>query len=209
MSRFFDLVSKPAREMSGFPPPPTPRPSPLDTQPRIIKLDSNENPFGPSPRAVEAMQAALATANSYPDDDCSELRRKLAAHHDVPTEQVLVTAGSTALLGLLCQTMLAPGLNAVTSERSFVVYSMAVRAMGAQLIEAPMRDDGFDLSAILEAINEDTRVVFLANPNNPTGTMLEAGAVERVRCRSSGACGRGSGRSLLRVCIALRGAAEG
>jgi histidinol-phosphate aminotransferase len=179
MSRFFDLVSKPAREMSGFPPPPTPRPSPLDTQPRIIKLDSNENPFGPSPRAVEAMQAALSTANSYPDDDCSELRRTLAAHHDVPIEQVLVTAGSTALLGLLCQTMLAPGLNAVTSDRSFVVYSMAVRAMGAQLIEAPMRDDGFDLSAILEAINEDTRVVFLANPNNPTGTMLEAGAVER------------------------------
>ena len=67
------------------------------------------------------MQAALAAANSYPDDDCSELRRKLATYHDVPTEQILVTAGSTALLGLLCQTMLAPGLNAVTSERSLEV----------------------------------------------------------------------------------------
>src|SRR4029077_1170277 len=181
MSRFFDLVSKPAREMGGGlpPPPPAPRRSALHTQPRLIKLDSNENPFGPSPRAVEAMQLALSAANSYPDDDCSELRRKLAAHHDVHVEQVVVTAGSTALLGLLCQTMLAPGLNAVTSERSFVVYSMAVRAVGAQLIEAPMRDDGFDLGAIQEAINEDTRIVFLANPNNPTGSMLEAEAVDK------------------------------
>jgi len=178
MSRFSDLVSKPAREMGGFlPAPPSNRP-PADAEPRLIRLDSNENPFGPSPRAVKAMQSALASANSYPDDDCAELRDKLAAHHEVPTEQVLVTAGSTGMLSLLCQTMLAPGLNAVTSERSFVVYAMAVHATGAQLIEAPMRDDGFDLAAILDAINEDTRLVFLANPNNPTGTMVEATAVD-------------------------------
>jgi histidinol-phosphate aminotransferase len=179
MGRFFDLVSKPAREMGGFVPTPTSKRPPADAQPRFIKLDSNENPFGPSPRAVEAMQAALAAANSYPDDDCTELRDKLAAHHGVPTEQVLVTAGSTGMLSLLCQTMLAPGLNAVTSERSFVVYAMAVHATGAQLIEAPMREDGFDLAAILDAINEDTRLVFLANPNNPTGTMVEAAAVDQ------------------------------
>jgi histidinol-phosphate aminotransferase len=97
----------------------------------------------------------------------------------VTPQQVLVTAGSTALLSLLCHTMLAPGLNAVTSERSFIVYSMAVHATGAQLIEAPMREDGFDLEAILHAINEQTRIVFLANPNNPTGSMLEAAAVDR------------------------------
>jgi histidinol-phosphate aminotransferase len=179
MSRFFDLVSKPAREMGGFLPAPSSNRPPADGQPRLIKLDSNENPFGPSPRAVKAMQAALAAANSYPDDDCTELRDKLAAHHDVPTEQVLVTAGSTGMLSLLCHTMLAPGLNAVTSERSFVVYAMAVHATGAQLIEAPMREDGFDLAAILDAINEDTRIVFLANPNNPTGTMVEAAAVDQ------------------------------
>jgi histidinol-phosphate aminotransferase len=179
MSRFFDLVSKPAREMGGFLPPAPPKRAPAGTQPRLIKLDSNENPFGPSPRAIEAMQSALAAANSYPDDDCSELRRKLATRHEVPAEQVLVTAGSTALLGLLCQTMLAPGLNAVTSERSFIVYAMAVHAMGAQLIEVPMRADGFDLDAMLAAINEDTRLVFLANPNNPTGTMVEAAAVDK------------------------------
>jgi histidinol-phosphate aminotransferase len=179
MSRFFDLVSKPAREMGDYVPALAPKRVPTDARPRLIKLDSNENPFGPSPRAIAAMQAAVLAANSYPDDDCSELQRKLAAHHDVPVEQVLVTAGSTALLGLLCQTMLAPGLNAVTSERSFIVYAMAVHATGAELIEAPMREDGFDLDAILAAINERTRLVFLANPNNPTGTMLEAAAVEK------------------------------
>jgi histidinol-phosphate aminotransferase len=179
MSRFFDLVSKPAREMGGFLPPPSPKRARAKTQERLIKLDSNENPFGPSPHAIEAMQSALTSANYYPDDDCGELRRKLAAHHDLGIDQVLVTAGSTALLGLLCQTMLAPGRNAVTSERSFIVYSMAVHATGAVLIEAPMRDDGFDLSAILAAINEETRLVFLANPNNPTGTMLEAAAIDR------------------------------
>jgi histidinol-phosphate aminotransferase len=178
MSRFFDLVSKPAREMGGFLPAPLPKRTPAKAQVRLIKLDSNENPFGPSPRALEAMQSALTSANYYPDDDCGELRRKLAAHHDVGIDQALVTAGSTALLGLLCQTMLAPGRNAVTSERSFIVYSMAVHATGAQLIEAPMREDKFDLAAILAAINEETRLVFLANPNNPTGTMLEAAEID-------------------------------
>lgn len=177
MSRFFDLVSKPVREMGDYLPP-TPAP-PADSQPRLIRLDSNENPFGPSPRALEAMRAAIAAVNSYPEDHCTELQRKLATHHGVPVEQVLVTAGSTALLALLCQTLLAPGLNAVTSERSFIVYGMAAHAAGGQLIEAPMRNDAFDLGEILECINEDTRIVFLANPNNPTGTLHDAAAIER------------------------------
>ncbi|HKT86874.1 MAG TPA: histidinol-phosphate transaminase [Candidatus Sulfotelmatobacter sp.] len=179
MSRFFDLVSKPAREMEGYFPPLPGAQNVPGVQSRLISLDSNENPFGPSPRAIQAMQFVLASANSYPEDDCTELRRKLAAYHDVPSEQVLVTAGSTALIALLCQILLAPGLNAVTSERSFIVYSMAVHATGAQLIETPMREDSIDLGAILTAINEHTRIVFLANPNNPTGTMLSAAEIDR------------------------------
>ena len=182
MSRFFDLVSKPARDL-GTTKVPSATPAMLERQSHLIKLDSNENPFGPSPRALEAMQSALSSSNSYPNDDCAPLRRALATHHGVRTEQVLVTAGSTALLSLLCQTLLAPGLNAVTSECSFIVYSMAVRAAGAHLIEAPMRDDSFDLDAILAAIDANTRIVFLANPNNPTGTMLEASVVERFLAR--------------------------
>jgi len=183
MSRFFDLVSKPAREMgsylSGLPP----RHSSEGTLSKLIRLDSNENPLGPSPAAIVAMQAALAASNSYPDDDCTELRRRLARHHDLAVEQVLVTVGSTAMLSLLCQTMLGPGLNAVTSKQSFIVYGMAVQATGAQFIEVPQRENGFDLAAILGAINEHTRLVFLANPNNPTGTLLDPVSVEEFIAR--------------------------
>lgn len=185
MSRFFDLVSKPARDMgSGDSPGATA--AAMERRSRLIKLDSNENPFGPSARVTDAMREALATANFYPDDDCNPLRAKLAGHHAVLPEQVLVTAGSTALLSLLCQTLLAPGLNAVTSERSFIVYSMAVHAAGARLVEARMRDDGYDLEAILAAVNAETRLIFLANPNNPTGTMLDAEVVERFVARLPG-----------------------
>ena len=122
---------------------------------------------------------ALASSSAYPDDDGTQLRNKLAELHGLPVEQVLVTAGSTGMLALMCQTLLTPGLNAVTSERSFIVYTMATHAAGAELIEAPMREYGIDLNAILQAINEDTRIVFLANPNNPTGTMLNADALDR------------------------------
>lgn len=178
MSRFFDLVSASARNM-GTANSSSRTPTAPQLRSQLIKLDSNENPFGPSARVIDALRGALSTVNSYPDDDCSQLRQKLAAHHGVSPEQVLVTAGSTAMLSLLCQTLLAPGLNAVTSERSFIVYSLAVQAAGARLVEAPMRDDSFDLDAVLAAIDSNTRIVFLANPNNPTGTMLEAAVVER------------------------------
>jgi len=177
MSRFFDLISKTARDLGATKVHNTTQAA-LERRSRLIRLDSNENPYGPSARAVDAMKNALGTANCYPDDDCSPLRLKLAAHHGLPAEQVLVTAGSTAMLSLLCQTLLSPGLNAVTSERSFIVYWMAVQAAGAHLVEARMRDDSFDLEAILAAIDPNTRIVFLANPNNPTGTMLEADVVE-------------------------------
>lgn len=180
MSRFFDLVSKPVREMGEYSPRASLGESRQEAPPRLIKLDSNENPFGPSPYAINAMRAALADAHSYPDDDCSLLRGRLATLHDLPMEQVLVTAGSTALLGILCQTLLAPGLNAVTSERSFIVYRLAVQATGARLIETPMWNDGYDPQAILSAIDQNTRLVFLANPNNPTGSMLDAAAVDQL-----------------------------
>jgi histidinol-phosphate aminotransferase len=187
MSRFYDLVSKPARIMGATKAPNT-TPAALERHSRLIKLDSNENPFGPSARAVDAMESALATANFYPDDDCGRLRQKLSAHHGLPPEQILVTAGSTEMLSLLCQTLLGPGLNAVTSERSFIVYSMAVQAAGARLVEAPMRpgEDSFALEAVLAAIDSNTRIVFLANPNNPTGTMLDAGVVEGFLARTPG-----------------------
>ena len=178
MSRFFDLVTKPVREMGGYEPGiPTISVTP---EPHLIRLDSNENPLGPSPRAIEAIRRALAEVHAYPDNDCSALTARLAELHALPTEQILVMAGSTAMLSLLCSTLLGPGLNAVTSEKSFIVYGMAVRATEAELIETPMQNDGIDLTAILGAINQNTRLVFLANPNNPTGTVLDADELERL-----------------------------
>lgn len=179
MSQLYDLLSKAARDMGSPLPasPAEPHPTPLESP--LIRLDSNENPFGPSARALEALRLSLEDLHLYPDDDCRLLRERLASVHSLPFEQIMVTAGSTQMLALLCQTLLGEGLNAITSERSFVVYRMAVHATGAQLIEAPMRNDCIDLTAISELIDEYTRIIFLANPNNPTGTMLDADALDR------------------------------
>jgi histidinol-phosphate aminotransferase len=100
------------------------------------------------------------------------LRTQLAAHHVVEVDQVLVSAGSTALLATIARTMLEPGLNAVTSACSFVVYATATRSAGAELRELPMKYDRYDLEAMLTAIDAQTRVVYIANPNNPTGTVV-------------------------------------
>jgi histidinol-phosphate aminotransferase len=180
MNRFSDLISEPAREMARFLPVMPSWQAEPETGGGLIRLDSNENPFGPSPRALEAMRVAVASVHAYPQDDCGVLRRKLASHHRLAAEQILVTAGSTAMLSLLCRALLGPGMNAVTSERTFVVYGMAVHAAGARLLQAPMRADRFDPQAILDVIEPNTRLVLVANPNNPTGTMLNAAEVEEV-----------------------------
>jgi histidinol-phosphate aminotransferase len=146
---------------------------------RCVKMASNENPFGPSPKALDAIRRAAGEVNFYPDNDTTELRVRLAERNNVDPEQVLVTDGSTALLDLIARTLLAPSLNAVTSARSFIVYLIATRAAGAELVEVPMAGDAYDLDAIADAVNEDTRVVYLANPNNPTGTLFDADATDR------------------------------
>jgi histidinol-phosphate aminotransferase len=145
----------------------------------LIKMASNENPYGPSPRAVAAMRAVLAECNVYPDNDATELKQKLAKLHQLQPEQIVVAAGLTALLETIALTLLSPGLNAVTSERSFIIYPIATRAAGGQLIKVPMHDNSFDLDAIAAAIDRDTRIVFLANPNNPPGSMVLVHDVDR------------------------------
>lgn len=165
------MVAKQALAMGCFSPGAT-------LEPGVIRLDSNENPLGPSPLAIEAMRRELSNLNLYPDHDCKELRNRLAGFHGLLPEQILVTAGSTAMISILCRTLLGPGLNAVTSEKSFIVYRMAARATGADLIETPTSNEGFDLQAILRVVDDQTRIVFLANPNNPTGTLLDAGELD-------------------------------
>ncbi len=139
-----------------------------------IKLASNENPLGPSPVAIEAARKALAESNRYPDADGLALRRALAKKHDLPMEQIMLGAGSTELIDLSARQMLRPGSTGVTSFGSFPLYYMAIRAAGARLVETPLREYGFDLDAITRSLTPEARIVFLANPNNPTGTMFTA-----------------------------------
>jgi histidinol-phosphate aminotransferase len=146
---------------------------------KMTKLGSNENPFGPSPLAIRAMEAAARSVHLYPDNDMVALRERLAAHHGIAPNQLIVTAGSTNLLDIVARTLLAPGLNAVTSERSFIVYPIVTRSAGAELRRVPCRNDGFDLDAISDAIDSETRLVFIANPNNPTGTLIPAREMDR------------------------------
>ena len=143
-----------------------------------IKLDANESPFGASPRAIEAMRRAAEKSNIYPDNSARELREKLAGIHRVGFDQVLVSAGLTDLLGIIARLLLKPGSNAITSQRSFIHYLTATKQAGGELIEVPMQNDGFDLRGIASAVNEKTRIVFLANPNNPTGTLFDAVATD-------------------------------
>jgi len=179
MSEYSQLVPEHIRTLGGYTPGKSRRQAQQESRVTCIKMASNENPFGPSPKAIAAMQAALAETNFYPDNDATELRSKLAELHKVQPEQILPTAGSTALLGIIARTLLAPGLNAITSERSFIVYPIATQAAGGKLILTPQRDDGYDLDAIAAAIDRNTRVIYFANPNNPTGTMVPAGEVDR------------------------------
>jgi histidinol-phosphate aminotransferase len=144
----------------------------------VIKLASNENPLGPSPLAMEAIRRVASQVNLYPDADSVDLRRELARRHGLRPEQILLADGSLGLLDVLARTLAGPGLNCVTSERSFISYPIVTRAAGAELIAIPLRQDAYDLDAIAAAINDQTRVVFLANPNNPTGTMFDAEATE-------------------------------
>jgi histidinol-phosphate aminotransferase len=179
MSDFSQFVPEHIRRLGGYTPGKSLRQAQQESHVTCIKMASNEAPFGPSPRAIQAMQAVLTECNFYPDNDARELRDELAKRHSVKPEQVVVTAGSTALLGIIPRTLLSPGFNAVTSERSFIVYPIATRAAGGELFEVQTKSDGYDLDALADTINDKTRIVFLANPNNPTGTLVTSEEVDR------------------------------
>lgn len=173
-----DLIPEHIRALAGYVPGKAMRRAQQESGVPMIKLASNENPFGPSPLALEAIRAAAADVNLYPDNDASELRAALAARHQLTTEQVFIADGSLGILDVLARTLLGPGTNCVSSERSFISYPLVTRTTGARFIQVPMRNDAYDLDAIAAAVDEQTRVVILANPNNPTGTMFDADATE-------------------------------
>jgi len=155
----------------------------------IIKLASNENPFGPSPRALAAMQKALAETWLYPDGSGHELKQKLAAKLHVNSNQITLGNGSNDLLVMLAEAFLAPGLEAIYSQYAFAVYPIAVQATGATAVVVPANPPGspmplgHDLDAMARAITPHTRIVFIANPNNPTGTWVPAAQLKAFIAR--------------------------
>ena len=148
-----------------------------------IKLASNENPIGPSPRAVEAVKAALGELNRYPDGGSYLLRHKIAAHHKVNPDQLFMGGGSCEIINLLVYLFVRPGLNAVIAEHSFVIYQLAISASGGSAKTVPLHGYTFDLDAMADAIDGDTRMVLLGNPNNPTGTIYRRDAWKRFLSR--------------------------
>ena len=140
----------------------------------IVKLASNENPLGPSPKVLEAIRDALAELTRYPDGNGFDLKTLLAERCGVQAEQITLGNGSNDILELVGRAYLAPGLNAVFSEHAFAIYPIVTQAVGAGARVIPARDYGHDLPAMLAAIDEKTRIVFVANPNNPTGTWFDA-----------------------------------
>jgi histidinol-phosphate aminotransferase len=149
----------------------------------IVKLASNENALGPSPKAVAAMQAAAADMHRYPDGGAFYLRQALGRKLGVGADEIAVGSGSNELIEFLAHVFLERGQSLVMADGAFVVYKLDADVFQARTIAVPMRQFTHDLDAMLAAITPQTRLVFIANPNNPTGTMVDGAAIERFMAR--------------------------
>ncbi|MFN7130953.1 MAG: histidinol-phosphate transaminase [Myxococcales bacterium] len=145
----------------------------------VIKLASNENPLGPSPLAVKAIERAAGSLHLYPDGAGFHLKQKLSAALGVTPEELFLGAGSNEIIELLIRTFMGPDDEALISAGSFVMYKVALHSHGRKFVEAPMRDRAYDLEAMAERITSRTRLIFLANPDNPTGTWFGRAAFEK------------------------------
>ncbi len=139
-----------------------------------IKLSSNENPLGASPRATVAIRDALHDLNRYPDGGATDLRAAIASKSNVSDDMIVVGNGSDEILVMIAGALIEPGTNAVTAAHTFSQYAFATRIFGGEVRTAPMKDGRFDLEAIADRIDDCTRIVFLCSPNNPTGTIVTA-----------------------------------
>jgi histidinol-phosphate aminotransferase len=150
---------------------------------QIVKLASNENPLGPSPLAKIAMREALEEAHIYPDGGGYRLRNAIADQFGMDLSNVILGNGSNEIIELLCHTFLNPDAELIAAKHAFVVYKLMATLFGAKYVEVP--DPGFvhDLDAMADAITEKTRLVFIANPNNPTGTMVDQASIDRFMAR--------------------------
>ncbi len=151
--------------------------------PDCVKLASNENPLGASPLALAAIRDSLARVHLYPDGSCFALKQKLAERHRVPPQEVVVGAGTNEILTLLVRTFLAEGEEALLSENTFLVYQLAVQSCGRTAVAVPMRDHRYDLEAMAAAIGPRTKLIFIANPDNPNGSYVTKAELERFLSR--------------------------
>lgn len=149
----------------------------------IVKLASNENPLGPAPAAIEAMKKEASGVHIYPDGGGYKLRQALADHHGLGLENVVLGNGSNEIIELLCHCFLNPKTELIAAEHAFVVYKLMATLFGAKYVEVADPDFIHDLDGMADAITEDTRLVFIANPNNPTGTMVNQEALDRFMDR--------------------------
>jgi histidinol-phosphate aminotransferase len=152
----------------------------LPGQQRVIRLASNESPLGPSPAAVRAYRSLAGELHRYPDGAHEQLRRALAASHGLEAERIVCGAGSDELIGLLVRAYAGPGDEVLHSEFGFLMYAIAAKGAGATPVAAPERDCATDVDAMLARVTPRTRVVLIANPNNPTGSLLSAAEVRRL-----------------------------
>ncbi len=171
----------------------TPRPGIMDITPykggeskiegvsRIIKLASNEGPFGPAPRAIEALKNVADTQHRYPEGGATALRTKLAEKYNIDAERIVCGAGSDELLGLLCRAYAGPGDEVLYSDHGFLMYPIAAKAAGATPVTAMETNLTTDVDAMLAAVTDKTKIVFVANPNNPTGTYIPKAEMNRLR----------------------------
>ncbi len=146
----------------------------------LVKLSANENPLGTSTKALAALEAARGEAATYPDPDATKLRAAIADLHGLDAERIVCGTGSDELLNLAAQGFAGVGDEVLFSRHSFAVYEIAARRCGAEPVVVPDRQFTADVDAMLAAVTKRTRVVFLANPNNPTGTWLEPAEVRRL-----------------------------
>ncbi len=144
----------------------------------IIKLASNENPLGPSKKAIAAIQSALPKLTLYPDGNGFNLKNSLATKLNVAADQITLGNGSNEILELLARAFLTPSLEVLFSQHAFAVYPIVTQAVGATAVVIPALNYGYDLNAMAKRVNQNTRLVFIANPNNPTGTILGKAGLE-------------------------------
>ena len=148
-----------------------------------IKLASNENPWGPSPKALQVLSEASVSLHRYPDGGAHYLRQDLAGRLNVPLDHVVVGNGSDEIISLLVKAFLSPGEEAIMADLTFVMYRLAVLGGHAVPVEVPLTNWTHDLEAMVQAVTDRTRLFFICNPNNPTGTMLTTQEIDRVLSR--------------------------